>query len=80
MKKRISFFTISMLLGSITYAGVAVNPVQLYIRDTAKQKSTTLTVESIDETEKKIFEIKGCSLKLQIKMFLQVEIAKGVHT
>ena len=61
MKKRISFFTISMLLGSITYAGVAVNPVQLYIRDTAKQKSTTLTVESIDETEKKIFEIKALS-------------------
>ena len=54
MKKRISFFTISMLLGSITYAGVAVNPVQLYIRDTAKQKSTTLTVESIDEAKGKI--------------------------
>ena len=61
MKKRISFFTISMLLGGMTYAGVAVNPVQLYIRDIVKQKSTTLTVESIDETEKKVFEVKALS-------------------
>lgn len=40
-------------------ADVAIDPVQLYILNDAKQKSTTLTLESINETEKKIFEVKA---------------------
>ncbi|OTG84761.1 molecular chaperone [Acinetobacter sp. ANC 4648] len=59
MKKISPFFIALMLFGTMTHAGVSVNPVQLYILDTGKQKSTTLTLESVDEVEKRIFEVKA---------------------
>ena len=59
MKKIIPFLVALMSCAPMVHAGVSVSPVQLYILDTARQKSTTLTLESVDETEKRIFEVKA---------------------
>ncbi len=50
----ISFFS---MIG--VKADVAIDPVQMYILNDTKQKTTTLTLESINEAEKKIFEVKA---------------------
>ncbi|MEB3755139.1 molecular chaperone [Acinetobacter sp. MD2(2019)] len=39
-----------------SYAGVLVEPVQLYIHDTKRQRSTTLALTSTDTNQKRIFE------------------------
>jgi fimbrial chaperone protein len=44
---------------SVSNAGVSVDPVQMYIQNPIKQRTTTLTLESKDETEKRIFEVKA---------------------
>ncbi|OTG67395.1 fimbrial biogenesis chaperone [Acinetobacter silvestris] len=59
MKKIRPLLVASMLFGTMAHAGVSVSPVQLYMLDTARQKSTTLTLESVDETDKRIFEVKA---------------------
>lgn len=59
MKKIIFIFITSTLLCIEAFAGVSVMPVQLFIVNPEKQKSTTLTLESVDETEKRIFEVKA---------------------
>lgn len=59
MKKIIVFFVSSICYISGTQAGVSVDPVQMYILNKGKQKTTTVTFESKDELEKKIFEIKA---------------------
>lgn len=59
MKKIIVFFVSSICYISGTQAGVSVDPVQMYILNQGKQKTTTVTFESKDEVEKKIFEIKA---------------------
>ena len=61
MKRIISILVFSMLYMSGTHAGVSVDPVQMYIQNPTKQRTTTLTLESKDETEKRIFEVKGQS-------------------
>lgn len=58
MKKKLSVFMITLLLAMKTSAGVSVSPVQLFIDNPNKLKSTTLTLESVDETEKRVFEVK----------------------
>lgn len=59
MKKIIAIWVSSILYMSGAYAGVSVDPVQMYIQNPAKQKTTTLTLESKDESEKRIFEVKA---------------------
>ena len=59
MKKIIFIFITSTLLCIEAFAGVSVMPVQLFIVNPEKQKSTTLTLESVDENEKRIFEVKA---------------------
>ena len=59
MKRIISILVFSMLYMSGTHAGVSVDPVQMYIQNPTKQRTTTLTLESKDETEKRIFEVKA---------------------
>lgn len=60
MKKIIPFLIALMSCAPMmVHAGVSVSPVQLYILDKGRQKSTTLTLESVDETEKRIFEVKS---------------------
>ncbi len=59
MKKIIAFLVSSLCYVSASYAGVSIDPVQMYINSQAKQRTTTLTLESTDETEAKIFEIKA---------------------
>ncbi|MGE8539903.1 molecular chaperone [Acinetobacter sp. ANC 3813] len=59
MKKKLLVFMITPLLIAIkASAGVSVSPVQLFIDNPNKLKSTTLTLESVDETEKRVFEVK----------------------
>ena len=48
-----------MFYMSVSNAGVSVDPVQMYIQNPTKQRTTTLTLESKDETEKRIFEVKA---------------------
>lgn len=48
----------SLLFTIEAFAGVSVSPVQMFIDNPSKQKSTTLTLESVDETEKRVFELK----------------------
>ncbi len=43
----------------VSYAGVSVEPVQMYITGQAKQKTTTVTLESKDAVQKRIFEVKA---------------------
>jgi len=59
MKKIIAILVSSMFYMSVSNAGVSVDPVQMYIQNPAKQRTTTLTLESKDETEKRIFEVKA---------------------
>lgn len=59
MKKIIPFLVALISCAPMVHAGVSVSPVQLYILDAGRQKSTTLTLESVDETEKRIFEVKA---------------------
>ena len=59
MNKIITILVSSMFYMSGTHAGVSVDPVQMYIQNPAKQRTTTLTLESKDETEKRIFEVKA---------------------
>lgn len=59
MKKIIAFLISSICYVSGAQAGVSVDPVQMYILNQGKQKSTTVTLESKDELEKRIFEIKA---------------------
>ncbi|MEB3767320.1 molecular chaperone [Acinetobacter sp. MD2] len=44
------------LSATSSYAGIALEPVQLYIQDTARQRSTTLSITSTDTDQKRIFE------------------------
>ena len=59
MKKIIALLVSSMFYMSVSNAGVSVDPVQMYIQNPTKQRTTTLTLESKDETEKRIFEVKA---------------------
>ena len=59
MKKIIAILVSSMFYMSVSNAGVSVDPVQMYIQNPTKQRTTTLTLESKDETEKRIFEVKA---------------------
>ena len=59
MKKIIALLVSSMFYMSVSNAGVSVDPVQMYIQNPAKQRTTTLTLESKDETENRIFEVKA---------------------
>ena len=59
MKRIISILVSSMFYMSVSNAGVSVDPVQMYIQNPIKQRTTTLTLESKDETEKRIFEVKA---------------------
>lgn len=58
MKKNLLVFMTSLLFAIKAFAGVSVSPVQLFIDNPNKLKSTTLTLESVDETEKRVFEVK----------------------
>ena len=59
MKKIIAILVSSMFYMSVSNAGVSVDPVQMYIQNPTKQRTTTLTLESKDEVEKRIFEVKA---------------------
>lgn len=59
MKKIIAFLITSLGYMSASYTGVSIDPVQMYIHSQAKQKTTTVTLESKDETEPRIFEVKA---------------------
>lgn len=59
MKRIIAILVSSMFYMSVSNAGVSVDPVQMYIQNPTKQRTTTLTLESKDETEKRIFEVKA---------------------
>lgn len=59
MRKIAKLFIISFFSMTGVKADVAIDPVQMYILNDTKQKTTTLTLESINEAEKKIFEIKA---------------------
>ena len=59
MKKIIALLVSSMFYMSVSNAGVSVDPDQMYIQNPTKQRTTTLTLESKDETEKRIFEVKA---------------------
>lgn len=59
MKNISMFLTTFILFISGVQADVSIDPVQMYILNDAKQKTTTLTLESINETEKKLFEVKA---------------------
>jgi len=63
MKKIIALLVSSMFYMSVSNAGVSVDPVQMYIQNPTKQRTTTLTLESKDETEKRIFEVKAFKWK-----------------
>ncbi len=56
MKKNLLVFMTSLLFAIKAFAGVSVSPVQMFIDNPNKQRSTTLTLESVDETEKRVFE------------------------
>ncbi|MCW8038713.1 MULTISPECIES: fimbrial biogenesis chaperone [Acinetobacter] len=58
MKKNLLVFMTSLLFAIKAFAGVSVSPVQMFIDNPNKLKSTTLTLESVDETEKRVFEVK----------------------
>jgi fimbrial chaperone protein len=58
MKKKLFVFMTTLMLAAKASAGVSVSPVQLFIDNPNKLKSTTLTLESVDETEKRVFEVK----------------------
>ena len=58
MKKNLLVFMTSLLCTIKAFAGVSVSPVQMFIDNPNKQRSTTLTLESVDETEKRVFEVK----------------------
>ena len=58
MKKNLLVFMTSLLCTIKAFAGVSVSPVQMFIVNPNKQRSTTLTLESVDETEKRVFEVK----------------------
>lgn len=59
MKKIIVAYITSMFFLPVSYAGVSVEPVQMYITGQAKQKTTTVTLESKDAVQKRIFEVKA---------------------
>lgn len=59
MRKIAKLFIISFFSMTGVKADVAIDPVQMYILNDTKQKTITLTLESINEAEKKIFEIKA---------------------
>ena len=59
MKNISMFLTTFIFFISGVQADVSIDPVQMYILNDAKQKTTTLTLESINETEKKLFEVKA---------------------
>ena len=59
MKRIIAMLVSSIFNMSVSNAGVSVDPVQMYIQNPAKQRTTTLTLESKDETENRIFEVKA---------------------
>lgn len=59
MRKTTILFFLSFFYFSGGKADVAIDPVQMYIFNDKKQKTTTLTLESINEVEKKIFEVKA---------------------
>ena len=58
MKSKLLVLMTSLLFTFNVFAGVSVSPVQMFIENPNKQKSTTLTLESVDETEKRVFEVK----------------------
>lgn len=54
MRKTTILFFLSFFYFSGGKADVAIDPVQMYIFNGKKQKTTTLTLESINEVEKNI--------------------------
>lgn len=56
MKIRLILVSLFYLIGK-SYAGVSVDPVQMYILNQNKQKTTTVTLELKDEPDNKIFEV-----------------------
>ena len=56
MQKIILAIIISCISGTI-FAGIKFTPIQLYLGDKGRQRSTTVVVESTGFTKSKIFEI-----------------------
>lgn len=53
---------VSLILMSAShnaFAGISIDPVQLYLSDKAKQRSATLTLDSKGEEEQRIFEVQA---------------------
>src|SRR5690606_8564684 len=62
MKKIIGFC--GLLLWSLSVsAGIKFNPIQLYIQDSTRQRSTTVSVESTVLKKSRIFEISAVKMK-----------------
>lgn len=59
MQKLLSIFamSISLVCAQTIYAGLKITPIQLYISDTKKQRSATVTMEYRDIETPKIFEV-----------------------
>lgn len=57
MNKKIIGFFLLFLVSTSLFAGIRFTPIQLYIQDFKKQKSTTISVESSGVASSKIFEI-----------------------
>ncbi|WP_252718247.1 fimbrial biogenesis chaperone [Acinetobacter wanghuae] len=53
-----SAFSIPLFFSMAVSADIGVSPVQIYLENPEKHKSTTVTLESINETAKRIFEVK----------------------
>lgn len=62
MKKIIGFFGLLLLSFSVS-AGIKFNPIQLYIQDSNRQRSTTVSVESTGLKKSRIFEISALKWK-----------------
>lgn len=57
MNKIMGFCCFFMFCTSQIHAGVSIDPVQLYISGKDQKRTTTVTLESKDEAEKKVFEV-----------------------
>lgn len=62
MKKIIGFFGLLLLSLSVS-AGIKFNPIQLYIQDSTRQRSTTVSIESTGLKKSRIFEISALKWK-----------------
>ncbi|WP_214645303.1 fimbrial biogenesis chaperone [Acinetobacter terrae] len=62
MQKIMGFCGLLLLSFSVS-AGIKFNPIQLYIQDSTRQRSTTVSVESTGLTKSRIFEISAVKWK-----------------